>query len=468
MAEYEPDSRYKIPLEYSPFPLQKRFQAIGLSQGWWKTDSPLVLAVSGGSDSMALMWLFAAFRKEGCIVAHLDHGIRGKAAREDALFVGKMAAEWGMPFQGKSLSVPDLLNRGESLEEGARRLRYEFLEEVRASSDAWGTATAHTSDDAAETLLLNLVRGSGPRGLAGIPERRGKIFRPLLSFSREFLRKLLTLHHVPWREDDTNEDVSYLRNRVRKRLLPLLREEYNQGIEGHLLALAGDMEILRKREEEIFRSLEFLGRRPVPLASFSCSLDFLRNLEKDMVSLFLRGVGRKLGLKTLDRGRTENLSYLLRTSSRWCFQWQQDMFVFCSSRCISWVMPDILIDEESQPALLSLSGEKGAFAWKRWHFEWNKERTDHFFQGETQASLPFEGKIFVRSLADGQKKRSSHVPWWLEPHLPLLSSGEMVWNPWGGDKYHIKEDRTSCGLRIFVRERAVPEERELQHELQGR
>lgn len=289
MAGHKTVPRYEIPLEFSPSRLLKKFQNTGISQGWWNTDRPLILAVSGGSDSMALLWFFAAFRKNGCIAAHLEHGIRGEASQEDARFVQMMAREWGIPFRGASLCVPDLLQQGESLEEGARRLRYEFFEEVRLSTDAWGTATAHTSDDAAETLLLNLLRGSGPRGLTGIPERRGRIFRPLLQFSREFLRKLLTLHHVHWREDETNEDPVYLRNRVRHHLLPLLRDEYNKGIKGHLLALAGDMEIMRKREEDIFRSLESLGRRFLPLASFSCSLAFLRSLRADSLSLFLRG-----------------------------------------------------------------------------------------------------------------------------------------------------------------------------------
>ncbi|NLB84313.1 MAG: tRNA lysidine(34) synthetase TilS [Synergistaceae bacterium] len=414
---------------------------------------------------MALLWFFATFWKKGCIAAHLEHGIRGEASRKDAQFVEKLAGEWGIPFRGVSLCVPDLLQQGESLEEGARRLRYEFFEEVRLSSDAWGTATAHTSDDAAETFLLNLLRGSGPRGLTGIPERRERIFRPLLQFSREFLRKLLKLHHVPWREDETNEDPSYLRNKVRHQLLPLLREEYNKGIKRHLLALAGDMEILREREEDLFRSLESLGRRALPMASFSCSLAFLRSLRADSLSLFFRGVGRKLGLKTLDRVRTENLAHLVRTSSRWCFQWQGNMFVFCSSRCISWVMPDILMEHGSASSFIPLSGAEGVFTWKRWSFHWKKEQTDRFFLGETQALLPFEEEILLCPLTKMFKGRKSTTPWWLEPHLPVLRCGERTWTPWSGERYHKREDRPCCGLRIFAREIRIPAEEELGNEL---
>lgn len=452
MAGREPFPRHEIPLEFSPSRLLKRFQDIGISQGWWNTDRPLILAVSGGSDSMALLWFFASFRRKGCIAAHLDHGIRGEASREDARFVERMAGEWGIPFRGKSLSVPDLLRRGESLEEGARRVRYEFFDEVRHSAGAWGTATAHTSDDAAETLLINLLRGSGPRGLTGIPERRGAIFRPLLSFSRGFLRELLTLHSVPWREDETNEDPSYMRNKVRHELLPLLRKEYNRGIKGHLLTLAGDMEILRKREDDLFHSLEPLGRRYLPLASLSFSLPFLRSLRGDVLPLFLRGAGRELALKTLDRGRTDALVNLLRTSSRWCFQWQENMFIFCSSRCISWVMPDILEQSGQSPSFISLSGQEGAFSWRGWNFHWRKEQTDRFFLGETQALLPSEEGIFLCPLAEMRGGKKSRVPWWLEPHLPVVRCGEVLWSPWSGTKCHRKEDRPSCGLRIFARE----------------
>ncbi len=184
-------------------------------------DAHVVLAVSGGPDSMAL--LHGAARLGWRVtVAHLDHALRPDSAL-DATFVADAAAALRLPFESRRTDVAALARgEGRSIEDAGREARYRFLEET--APDGALIATAHTTDDAAETVLLNLMRGSGLGGVRGIPARRGRVVRPLLGERRATLRALLSAAGIAYRLDPTNEDPAYLRNRVRAELLPLMEE----------------------------------------------------------------------------------------------------------------------------------------------------------------------------------------------------------------------------------------------------
>ncbi|HET6380515.1 MAG TPA: tRNA lysidine(34) synthetase TilS [candidate division Zixibacteria bacterium] len=184
-----------------------------------------MLAISGGPDSTALLHAaarLAPIRGWRLVVAHLDHGLRPESA-EEATWVAERARELGLPFASERADVAALARaEGRSLEDAGRRARYRFLEEVAARHDAL-IATAHTADDAAETILLRLVRGTGLRGLRGIPERRGRIVRPLLGERRATLRAALDSAGIAYLSDPTNEDPTAAdRNRIRAELLPAL------------------------------------------------------------------------------------------------------------------------------------------------------------------------------------------------------------------------------------------------------
>ena len=424
--------RNDIPFEYSIPRLKKEFETIGKSQGWWDIDSPIVLAVSGGSDSVAMLWMFAELWKGKLIIAHLEHGIRGSESRKDAIFVSEMAASFGLPLVSESRDVPGLLRKGESLEDGARRIRYKFLENTRASAGGWGIAVAHTSDDAAETFLHNLIRGSGVRGLTGIQEKRGFIFRPLLSFSRDFLRRMLNTYNIPWREDSTNTDTAYLRNRIRKSLLPFLESRFNPGVKEHILGTAADMTYYRQKEEMLQDSLFSAAERKVPFSSYSCGLDVIRKLGDAEMSVFFRGVGRKIGLRTLSRERTQSLVRLARSSGSWCFQWQRDMFVFCSSPFVSWVDPDILNRLDHSGACFPLEGERGKFAWNKWIFFWEKRETAFHSVGPVHAILPECGSVRVFALSDSNLREKFIAPSWGNDVFPALFIGDHEWVPFWG------------------------------------
>ncbi len=200
----------------------------------------LILAVSGGPDSMALLHGAARLLGTDAIawrltVAHLDHGLRADSA-DDGRFVADAAAALGLMCELRHADVAALAREGGQSVEGAGRVaRYAMLEQL-AGDDGW-IATGHTADDAAETVLLNLLRGSGMTGLRGIPARRGRIVRPLLAERREWLRSRLDAAGSDYRVDPSNADAAYLRNRVRSELLPLM-EEIRPGAVGRIVQFA--------------------------------------------------------------------------------------------------------------------------------------------------------------------------------------------------------------------------------------
>ncbi|HSB73949.1 MAG TPA: tRNA lysidine(34) synthetase TilS [Candidatus Methylomirabilis sp.] len=206
-----------------------------------------VVAVSGGVDSMVLLDALARLRHRLGIrphVVHVHHGLRGKAADRDAALVVAEAARRGLGVTVARLE-PAGRPRGTSIQVWARDARYASLEAVRQRVKAAWILTAHTLDDQAETLLLNLLRGTGPRGLAGIPPSREQILRPLLGVSRAEIERYAGVHQVPFREDASNASDCYRRNRIRHHLLPLLAEEYNPRIVESLASLAA---LLREDE----------------------------------------------------------------------------------------------------------------------------------------------------------------------------------------------------------------------------
>ena len=187
----------------------------------------LIAAFSGGADSTALLWglrELAARRGAWLVAAHLDHGLDAGGAKR-AASAALTAAHLGIPFVLERRSVPSLRRSGESPEAAARRVRYDFLEEIRRERGARYTATGHHRDDQAETVLLRLLYGSGIEGLAGVRPAHGAVVRPLLGLPRTVLRGAVAEAGLPILEDPTNEDLEIPRNRVRHRLLPALGAE---------------------------------------------------------------------------------------------------------------------------------------------------------------------------------------------------------------------------------------------------
>ena len=219
--------------------------SLALLAEWKRLQLPLrgsavIVAVSGGADSSALLLalheLAAANRTAlDLTVAHFDHGLRGKLSKEDAKWVGELAEELGHRFVlGRANVRTQARSKSDNLEQTARRARYKFLAKVAAAEGAPIIVTAHTMDDQAETVMLNLLRGSGAEGLAGIEpvrrldERREVLLvRPILRWARRADTEAYCAHHdISPRIDEMNRDEAYSRVRVRRQLLPLM-ETFN-------------------------------------------------------------------------------------------------------------------------------------------------------------------------------------------------------------------------------------------------
>ena len=194
----------------------------------WAPDVRVVAAVSGGSDSVAMLFLLRDLAARGDLVlaglAHLNHHIRGAEAEADAEFCRTLGVRLELPVFSGEADVPALaLRDGVSLELAGREARQRFYADVLNSAKAPRMALAHTRDDQAETVLLRLIRGAGSAGLAGIAPRRGQLVRPVLELTREELQTALRERRETWREDPTNLDRSIPRNLIRHEVLPILR-----------------------------------------------------------------------------------------------------------------------------------------------------------------------------------------------------------------------------------------------------
>ena len=224
----------------------------------------LLVAVSGGPDSVALLYLLLQVQDSLGVefqVAHLNHKMRGQESEDDARFVAELCAENGLTCHGRSVDMPALYEReGGSMEALARRERYGFLEEARAVTGARWIVTGHNADDQAETFLLNMLRGAGPRGLGGmLPVGPGSLCRPLLDVWREEIEEYLEDEGIPCRLDSSNADMSLTRNRIRNLLVPILDQEFGSGVLPVLVResqLMSDLDDYLTREgERVLRGL---------------------------------------------------------------------------------------------------------------------------------------------------------------------------------------------------------------------
>ena len=205
----------------------------------------VLVGVSGGPDSVALLHLLVSLKETLRVqvsVVHVDHQLRPDSA-DDAAFVERLSRRFSLPAVVETRAVAaEASGRGLSLEDAARRVRYEAFLAVARRQRADRLALAHTADDQAETVLMRLLRGAGLTGLTAIPMVRQleeiTVVRPLLGSWRREITSYLKAHRVPSREDSTNHDPRFLRNRIRHDLLPLLEHEYNPNIKSLLNQLA--------------------------------------------------------------------------------------------------------------------------------------------------------------------------------------------------------------------------------------
>ncbi len=237
----------------------------------------VICAVSGGADSMALLWGMHLLEKKLGITleaAHFNHRLRGEESNRDAAFVADFCARHGIALHmGQGCVTPGK----KGLEAAAREARYAYFATLQGN-----VATAHTADDNAETVLLHLVRGTGLKGLGGIAPVGANLIRPMLTCTREQVLAFLAEHQIPYVQDSTNAEDTFLRNRLRHRVMPLLKEE-NPQLAENLSAMA----MALRQEEQALSAMAEFAELP--------SVEDLRNaspaLRARMLETFLRRCG---------------------------------------------------------------------------------------------------------------------------------------------------------------------------------
>jgi tRNA(Ile)-lysidine synthase len=212
--------------------------------GMIRQGDRVVVGLSGGPDSVALLHILSSLKdvyKIGIRAAHLEHGIRGEESIEDMRFVERLCQDMSVPLSTERVKVPEAARAAkQSVEATARRLRYDFFDEVLKETKSSKIATGHNANDQAETLLLNLLRGTGMAGLTGVwPAVENTIVRPLIEATRSDIETYLKERGIAFRVDSSNQDDRYDRNRVRQVLVPLLESEFNPRIIDSLARTAG-------------------------------------------------------------------------------------------------------------------------------------------------------------------------------------------------------------------------------------
>ena len=219
--------------------MQNRLLKFAREQNLIAPGDTVICAVSGGADSVAMLFALYLLREKLGITleaAHFNHNLRGEESLRDETFVRELCARYEIPLH---VASGEIRPGKKGLEAAARDARYAFLESLPGK-----IATAHTADDNAETILMHLVRGTGLKGLGGIAPQRGKLIRPMLGITRREVEDFLAEWHLPHVEDSTNKTDAFLRNRLRHHVMPLLTAE-NPRIAENLSQMA-----LRLREDE--------------------------------------------------------------------------------------------------------------------------------------------------------------------------------------------------------------------------
>jgi len=247
-----PNPTPKNAMTFTSHPLERALADAWPSAAWG--DVTVLLAVSGGADSVAMLRAMAAMKSDGpgrlCAV-HLNHQLRGKESDGDEAFVVRLCGQLGIPHETGHIDASDLAGSSrDGLEAAARKARYDFFRETAHRLGARYVVTAHTADDQAETILHRILRGTGVAGLAGMSRARPlasavTLMRPLLAIRRREILEYLQKIGQPYRQDSSNAEVQFTRNRIRHQLLPSLAEHFNAGVVDALLrlgAMAGEVQ----------------------------------------------------------------------------------------------------------------------------------------------------------------------------------------------------------------------------------
>lgn len=259
-----------------------------------------IAAVSGGVDSIVLLDMLAKQPGVELVLAHFDHGIR-EDSTEDALFARELASKYGLQIEIERVELGNTASEAE-----AREARYDFLKRVQQKHGAVGIITAHHQDDLLETSIINLLRGTGHRGLHSL-KSRPELLRPLLNLKKVDVLEYAKERSLKWREDSTNQDTKYLRNKIRADVIPNGDALWRQKMLGHIEKAAA---VGAKLDREID---ELLGHA-MRSGQVTLSRNWFVKLPHAVAGEVIVAVLRKLKVEDIDRHLVERLTLQIKTA----------------------------------------------------------------------------------------------------------------------------------------------------------
>lgn len=424
-------------------------------EGLFAPGDRVLVAVSGGPDSVALLHLLKRLRPDlnlGLGVAHFDHGLRGQDSREDAAFVARLAQGLALPFHLGQGEVRALAKAEKiSLQMAGRRLRLNFLKETCRRQGYTKMALGHTADDQVELFFLRLFRGAGPEGLKGMwPATADGLVRPLLAVAKAVLLAWLRRESLPFRQDLSNLSRGYLRNRLRLELLPELQRHYNprltQAIWRTQALLQEDERLLAR---EIDQAWAAVGRE-VTRDFFSVSLPQLFALQPTLQKRLLRAaVGKLVQDPELTSAQVAGLLELAAGGKSGGMMAIGPCRVARAGSELHFLSPLPPPPRDGLTLLPSASGEVESPEGWRWRLlsrpcgpgEPGPPAPPTAWLDRDKVTFPLKvryfraGDRFWPQGAPGLRKLQDFlvdlkIPRWLRPHLPLVeSAGQVIWVP---------------------------------------
>ncbi|HBO16660.1 MAG: tRNA(Ile)-lysidine synthase [Candidatus Moranbacteria bacterium GW2011_GWE2_35_2-] len=221
--------------------LIKNIQNFAFQKHLWKKGDKIIIAVSGGPDSVCLLDMLAFLAPKYNLklyIAHINYGLREKDSDGDEKYVRQLAKKYSLPISVLNAKKISKLKKGENLENKLRQIRYAFFEKILKKENFNLIAVGHNQDDLAETVLMRVLRGSGLQGLSAISAKKNNLIRPLLNTSRKEIETYLKEKKIYYRTDKTNADIAFFRNKIRHRLIPYLEKNFKISIKQNLATLA--------------------------------------------------------------------------------------------------------------------------------------------------------------------------------------------------------------------------------------
>jgi len=271
--------------------MESRFHQVLLKDFEILPGSRILAAVSGGMDSIAMLHLLKSTGHE-IGVAHVNFSLRGEESDSDEAFVKNLAKKYGFRFYCKRFDTASLAeSENISIQMAARKMRYLWFEEIRLQNAYDWIATAHNIDDQIETFFINLLRGTGISGIKGIPQKSGTIIRPMLSFYRSEIAGYISENRLKYKEDSSNSEIDYLRNRIRHQLIPLIEEMQP----GFRKVMVGNLAHFSQTEELLRSSLKNIASQVILSETVGLNISIDRLSESRFPMLVLYEILKEFG-----------------------------------------------------------------------------------------------------------------------------------------------------------------------------